>query len=126
MSESKLNLVEINSNNKRSGIILETGYKQVTMRIVKETLKISLLSYQEKRRERDPLYCVYTDISHKHPNGFSPSNVYLWQDINNDVMADPEKLITLCDFINDYKPIEALTAYFHFRQQIRMNGENIS
>lgn len=92
---------------------------EITLRTVKIALKRALKDYEDKRRDIDEGFDVYEYLQDTLAEGFAEPTIRKVLNVNNSIMLDPEKLLTLCDLINDYRPIEILISYMQSRIGLR-------
>lgn len=101
-------------------ISLESNKKEGTnLRKVKIVLKRALEDYEQHRRNDDEFFDIYEFLFDKLGEGFSTSTTRNYLNPNNDRMFEPEKLLLICDLINNYRPIDALISYFNHRKSLR-------
>lgn len=89
------------------------------MKKVKIALKRALDDYEDSRQTDDEFFDVYEFLNDSLGEGFSSSTTRNYLNPNNDRFFEPEKLLLICDLINNYRPIDALITYFNHRKSLR-------
>jgi len=105
--------METNITYKADIINKESTNKEFTLRNVKTCLKRALMDYESnvQKSTHDNFFDVYDHVSEVLGEGFSEPTLRKWLNISNTQFCQPQQLITLCNYINNRKPIDALIEY---------------